>query len=61
LGDVNTTSLQAVYTGERYRAYRRALAEGRAQELPLCAGCDNWSDGPRLPDALLAKICGDQQ
>lgn len=60
LGDVNTASIKTVYTGERYQAYRRALAQGRASELPLCAGCDNWSDGPRLPDALLAKICGDQ-
>lgn len=58
LGDVSSASLKSVYAGERYQAYRRALAQGRAAELPLCAGCDNWSDGPALPQALLDTMCG---
>lgn len=58
LGDVSDATLREVYTGARYRAYRLALAQGRAHELPLCAGCDNWSDGPRLPEALLDRLCG---
>ena len=40
MGDVHQTTLKDIWDGEQYRWYRRMLADGRSQELPLCQNCN---------------------
>ena len=40
LGDVRRQSIEEIWHGERYQAIRRAHAEGRFSEWPLCIKCD---------------------
>jgi radical SAM protein with 4Fe4S-binding SPASM domain len=39
LGDLNRQTLREMYGSEIAVAFRQAHAEGRRQEIPLCAGC----------------------
>ncbi len=58
MGDLNTASLEQIWTGERYRAFRRNLLHGKTMP-PVCRKCNLASLGEH-PLLYSAKILYDQ-
>jgi radical SAM protein with 4Fe4S-binding SPASM domain len=42
IGNVNEASVEEIWTGERARHFRRLHEEGRADEIPICRGCQEY-------------------
>ena len=41
-GNVHETSIEAVWKGEKFNAWRKLLLEGRYEEIPVCQKCSDW-------------------
>jgi MoaA/NifB/PqqE/SkfB family radical SAM enzyme len=55
-GNVFEQSIREIYLGEKYQSYLQAMIKGKEHTLPICAGCDNWKDGPDLGADLTTKL-----
>jgi radical SAM protein with 4Fe4S-binding SPASM domain len=42
IGNVREQSVEEIWTGEKAQHYRRLHEEGRAQEIPICRGCQEY-------------------
>jgi len=41
-GNVMKTTIQSVWTGKRFSAWRRLILEGKYEEIPVCKKCTDW-------------------
>jgi radical SAM protein with 4Fe4S-binding SPASM domain len=50
IGNVNEESLDAIWTGERMREFRKLQLEGRRNHNPACANCSYVQGMPESSD-----------
>lgn len=50
VGNLNTASLDAVWTGERYALVREELLGNRFEDFDVCSDCEIWSAGTMLTE-----------
>lgn len=43
MGNVETTSVEAVWTGGKFKKYRELHESGEWDKIPACKDCDGWS------------------
>ena len=51
-GNASDQSIKEIYLRRKYQNYLQAMIQGKDSTLPICAGCDNWKDGPNLGVSL---------
>ena len=43
MGNVGNSSVEAVWTGEKFQKYRELHERGEWDQIPACKGCDGWA------------------
>lgn len=52
LGNLRNNSLHEIWVGDKMNRYRELLCEGRISEIPECAKCTRWEEGPDISEWL---------
>jgi len=52
LGNLKDNSLREIWVGDKTNRYRELLWQGRISEIPECAQCTRWEEGPDLTEWL---------
>ena len=42
MGNINDRTIEEVWRGRAFEAWRKLVVEGRFEEVPLCAKCEDW-------------------
>ena len=42
MGNINDSTIEEVWRGEKFEAWRKLVLESRFDDIPLCAKCNDW-------------------